>query len=286
MKISFSFLFTENEREAKLNFSFHNSLRLFCLFYVRENVVWNLELEKAILLPQPSFYPQKVDVRKKSGEGNAGFTGAGRITEALAWNPLATIRLQDLPPFRNFLLRRWVPRGTSPMDGILTTSRKTFRQQEIRREPQRTLLGQWKFRGRSGDYFWLNGKPPDTPTSSIHDYFGSLKKFTNFKYDKKTPSDVPVPTNDFKTFRRVPGGSSGLQIGANINVFYESQPPPTPIKPNTPPPLEKKTYHGNTKSATTRSASTKTSSTRKKLCQNLPTNRNTKSWLTISTHPT
>lgn len=88
-----------------------------------------------------------------------------------------------------------------------------------------------------------NVKPPDTPTSSIHDYFGSLKKFTNFKSDKKTPSDVPVPTNDFKTFRRVPGGSSGLQIGANTNVFYEgSHPPPTPVKTNTPPPPEKRKH--------------------------------------------
>lgn len=87
-----------------------------------------------------------------------------------------------------------------------------------------------------------NVKLPDAPTSSIQDYFGSLRKLTK-KSEKKPSSDVPVPTNESQTFRRVPGGSSGLQIGANTNVFYEgSHPPPPPVKINTPAPPEKRKH--------------------------------------------
>ncbi|XP_055375051.1 uncharacterized protein LOC129607851 [Condylostylus longicornis] len=75
----------------------------------------------------------------------------------------------------------------------------------------------------------------ETPTTSKSDnkYLGSLKKLTktslNFKHssnigtgnnsnDKKKSSDIPEPTEQFRTFRKKPGGSFGVQIGAGVSI--------------------------------------------------------------------
>lgn len=75
-----------------------------------------------------------------------------------------------------------------------------------------------------------------TPTTSVkHDkkYLGSLRKFTKsslpFKSssssgssgDKKPSSDIPVPTEQFRSYRKVPGGSFGIQIGANTPGYTD-----------------------------------------------------------------
>ncbi|XP_055858695.1 uncharacterized protein LOC129921075 [Episyrphus balteatus] len=72
-----------------------------------------------------------------------------------------------------------------------------------------------------------------TPTTSVkHDkkYLGSLRKFTKsslpFKSssnsgDKKPSSDIPVPTEQYRSYRKVPGGSFGIQIGANTPGYTD-----------------------------------------------------------------
>lgn len=73
-----------------------------------------------------------------------------------------------------------------------------------------------------------------TPTTSVkHDnLLGSLRKFTKsslpFKSssssssgDKKPSSDIPVPTEQYRSYRKVPGGSFGIQIGANTPGYTD-----------------------------------------------------------------
>lgn len=71
-----------------------------------------------------------------------------------------------------------------------------------------------------------------TPTSTKSDrrYLGSLRKLTKgtlpFKSsnasDKKQSNDIPVPTEQFRSYRKVPGGSFGIQIGANTPGYHDS----------------------------------------------------------------
>ncbi|XP_017469109.1 PREDICTED: uncharacterized protein LOC108361064 [Rhagoletis zephyria] len=72
-----------------------------------------------------------------------------------------------------------------------------------------------------------------TPTSSQpkqeRRYLGSLRKLTKgtlqFKSsgsssEKKPSSDIPVPTDQYRSYRKVPGGSFGLQIGTNTPGYH------------------------------------------------------------------
>ncbi|XP_023292521.2 uncharacterized protein LOC111675892 [Lucilia cuprina] len=71
-----------------------------------------------------------------------------------------------------------------------------------------------------------------TPTSTKSDrrYLGSLRKLTKgslpFKSsnasDKKQSNDIPVPTEQFRSYRKVPGGSFGIQIGANTPGYHDT----------------------------------------------------------------
>ncbi|XP_075169510.1 connector enhancer of ksr [Haematobia irritans] len=71
-----------------------------------------------------------------------------------------------------------------------------------------------------------------TPISSKSDrrYLGSLRKLTKgslqFKSssgsEKKISNDIPVPTDQFRSYRKVPGGSFGIQIGANTPGYHDS----------------------------------------------------------------
>ncbi|KAH8370115.1 hypothetical protein KR093_002207 [Drosophila rubida] len=83
-----------------------------------------------------------------------------------------------------------------------------------------------------------------TPTSSLSSsnslkqdrrVFDSLRKFTmgTFKSNaaKTSSSDIPVPTANFQTFRKVPGGSCGIQIGANTPGYHDPAQPPTSLTP-------------------------------------------------------
>ncbi|KAH8297107.1 hypothetical protein KR044_004926 [Drosophila immigrans] len=84
-----------------------------------------------------------------------------------------------------------------------------------------------------------------TPTSSLSSsnslkqdrrVFDSLRKFTmgTFKSNatKTSSSDIPVPTANFQTFRKVPGGSCGIQIGANTPGYHDPAQPPTTLTPH------------------------------------------------------
>ncbi|XP_073811375.1 connector enhancer of ksr [Musca autumnalis] len=74
--------------------------------------------------------------------------------------------------------------------------------------------------------------PTSTPISSKSDrrYLGSLRKLTKgslqFKSsstnEKKMSNDIPVPTEQFRSYRKVPGGSFGLQIGTNTPGYHDS----------------------------------------------------------------
>ncbi|XP_026840740.1 uncharacterized protein LOC6590867 [Drosophila persimilis] len=76
-----------------------------------------------------------------------------------------------------------------------------------------------------------------TPTSSTghgikHDrsYLDSFRKFTMgpFKSSAAKPSsDIPVPTEQYRSYRKVPGGSFGIQIGANTPGYHDPAMPPT-----------------------------------------------------------
>ncbi|XP_054737061.1 uncharacterized protein LOC129243784 [Anastrepha obliqua] len=86
-----------------------------------------------------------------------------------------------------------------------------------------------------------------TPSSSQpkqeRRYLGSLRKLTKgtlpFKSsnsgEKKPSSDIPVPTDQYRSYRKVPGGSFGLQIGTNTPGYHhdltfqplQSSSPPT-----------------------------------------------------------
>lgn len=71
-----------------------------------------------------------------------------------------------------------------------------------------------------------------TPISTKSDrrYLGSLRKLTKgslqFKSsstnEKKVSNDIPVPTDQFRSYRKVPGGSFGIQIGANTPGYHDS----------------------------------------------------------------
>uniref|UniRef100_A0A1A9WNI7 Connector enhancer of kinase suppressor of ras n=1 Tax=Glossina brevipalpis TaxID=37001 RepID=A0A1A9WNI7_9MUSC len=72
-----------------------------------------------------------------------------------------------------------------------------------------------------------------TPTTTAkHDrrYLGSLRKLTKgtlpFKSsstnEKKVSNDIPVPTEQFRSYRKVPGGSFGIQIGANTPGYHDT----------------------------------------------------------------
>uniref|UniRef100_A0A1I8P3Q7 Connector enhancer of kinase suppressor of ras n=1 Tax=Stomoxys calcitrans TaxID=35570 RepID=A0A1I8P3Q7_STOCA len=72
----------------------------------------------------------------------------------------------------------------------------------------------------------------NTPISTKSDrrYLGSLRKLTKgslqFKSsstsEKKISNDIPVPTEQFRSYRKVPGGSFGIQIGANTPGYHDS----------------------------------------------------------------
>ncbi|XP_061401266.1 uncharacterized protein LOC133337017 [Musca vetustissima] len=74
--------------------------------------------------------------------------------------------------------------------------------------------------------------PNSTPISTKSDrrYLGSLRKLTKgslqFKSssanEKKMSNDIPVPTDQFRSYRKVPGGNSGIQIGTNAPVYQDS----------------------------------------------------------------
>ncbi|XP_030369323.1 uncharacterized protein LOC115620286 [Scaptodrosophila lebanonensis] len=78
-----------------------------------------------------------------------------------------------------------------------------------------------------------------TSTSFISDkhdrsYFDSLFKFKMgpFKSNSaKLSSDIPVPTEQYRSFRKVPGGSCGIQIGANTPGYHDPAMPPTAVTP-------------------------------------------------------
>lgn len=72
----------------------------------------------------------------------------------------------------------------------------------------------------------------NTPTSTKSDrrYLGSLRKLTKgtlpFKSsstnEKKQSNDIPVPTDQFRSYRKVPGGSFGIQIGTNTPGYHDT----------------------------------------------------------------
>lgn len=72
-----------------------------------------------------------------------------------------------------------------------------------------------------------------TKSEKYHLGFGSLKKFTNLhnlpfssnknekedKEKKKNQSDIPVPTEQYRSYRKIPG-NAGMQLGSNSLVDY------------------------------------------------------------------
>ncbi|KAH8301768.1 hypothetical protein KR059_011406 [Drosophila kikkawai] len=80
------------------------------------------------------------------------------------------------------------------------------------------------------------GTPPSAgPTKHERGYLDSFRKFTMGKMGKssaaKPSSDIPVPTEQYRSYRKVPGGSFGIQIGANTPGYHDPAMPPTQITP-------------------------------------------------------
>ncbi|KAH8372869.1 hypothetical protein KR009_007006 [Drosophila setifemur] len=79
------------------------------------------------------------------------------------------------------------------------------------------------------------GTPPSTgSTKHERGYLDSFRKFTmgTFKSSAAKPSsDIPVPTEQYRSYRKVPGGSFGIQIGANTPGYHDPAQPPTQIPP-------------------------------------------------------
>ncbi|XP_055916642.1 uncharacterized protein LOC129949295 [Eupeodes corollae] len=130
----------------------------------------------------------------------------------------------------------------------------------------------------SKDFVGSKNFQHQTPTTSVkHDkkYLGSLRKFTKsslpFKSssssgDKKPSSDIPVPTEQYRSYRKVPGGSFGIQIGANTpgytdpNNLHPFQNNPSPehnsvsAQPTQPPSLPTKTNLSASRSSVSESS--------------------------------
>lgn len=89
-----------------------------------------------------------------------------------------------------------------------------------------------------------NSNSSSSGGSMKHDrgYFDSFRKFTmgTFKSNtaKSNSSDIPVPTANFQTFRKVPGGSCGIQIGANTPGYHDPAQPPTSLTPTSSKPQQ------------------------------------------------
>ncbi|XP_017049543.1 uncharacterized protein LOC108093779 [Drosophila ficusphila] len=88
--------------------------------------------------------------------------------------------------------------------------------------------------------------PGGTPPSSgpakqpASGYLVSIRKFTMFKNSAAKPSsDIPVPTEQYRSYRKVPGGSFGIQIGANTPGYHDPAMPPTQIPPLVAPKLSR-----------------------------------------------
>ncbi|XP_017077943.1 uncharacterized protein LOC108112528 [Drosophila eugracilis] len=86
------------------------------------------------------------------------------------------------------------------------------------------------------------GTPPSSaPIKHERGYLESFRKFTNtFKSSAAKPSsDIPVPTEQYRSYRKVPGGSFGIQIGANTPGYHDPAMPPTQIPPLVAPKLSR-----------------------------------------------
>ncbi|XP_037951622.1 uncharacterized protein LOC119682288 isoform X1 [Teleopsis dalmanni] len=80
----------------------------------------------------------------------------------------------------------------------------------------------------------ISSKSFSTPTAPAvkqdRRYLGSLRKLTKgtlpFKSsstsEKKSSSDIPVPTEQYRSYRKVPGGSFGIQIGTNTPGYHDT----------------------------------------------------------------
>ncbi|EDV36758.1 uncharacterized protein Dana_GF11787 [Drosophila ananassae] len=98
------------------------------------------------------------------------------------------------------------------------------------------------------------GTPPSSGTTK-HErgYLDSIRKFTmgTFKSSAAKPSsDIPVPTEQYRSYRKVPGGSFGIQIGANTPGYHDPAQPPTQIAPPVAPKLSRSSSRSSVVSGT------------------------------------
>ncbi|KMY94527.1 uncharacterized protein LOC6739261 [Drosophila simulans] len=97
------------------------------------------------------------------------------------------------------------------------------------------------------------GTPPSSaPIKHERGYLDSFRKFTNtFKSSAAKPSsDIPVPTEQYRSYRKVPGGSFGIQIGANTPGYHDPAMPPTQIPPLVGPKLSRSSSRSSVVSGT------------------------------------
>ncbi|XP_016999437.2 CNK3/IPCEF1 fusion protein [Drosophila takahashii] len=102
------------------------------------------------------------------------------------------------------------------------------------------------------------GTPPSSaPIKHERGYLDSFRKFTNtFKSSAAKPSsDIPVPTEQYRSYRKVPGGSFGIQIGANTPGYHDPAMPPTQIPPLLGPKLSRSSSRSSVVSGTESAAS-------------------------------
>ncbi|KAH8280233.1 hypothetical protein KR018_000355 [Drosophila ironensis] len=107
--------------------------------------------------------------------------------------------------------------------------------------------------------------PGGTPPSTKHErgYLDSIRKFTmgTFKSSAAKPSsDIPVPTEQYRSYRKVPGGSCGIQIGANTPGYHDPAQPPTQIAPLVAPKLSRSSSRSSVVSGTESAVSVSASS--------------------------
>lgn len=151
---------------------------------------------------------------------------------------------QALSQWMDYIKRATLKGNAMNSDPMLVDTKELFSetdssedesQSTIDDSPQSMLLKKAGLGKTSKKRGSLSDTLPGTQSKSekYHLGFGSLKKFTNLhnlpfssnksdreeKEKKKNQSDIPVPTAQFRSYRKIPG-NAGMQLGSNALADY------------------------------------------------------------------
>lgn len=152
---------------------------------------------------------------------------------------------QALDQWMEYIKRATLKCGAMNIDPMLVDTKELFSETDSSEDenesnnddvPQSTLFKKSVLRKTNKKRGSVSeSQPPTTQTKSekYHLGFGSLKKFTNLhnlpfssnknekedKEKKKNQSDIPVPTEQYRSYRKIPG-NAGMQLGSNSLIDY------------------------------------------------------------------